>query len=325
MSGPAAPRLQPLARARVARLGAQGEAWLAALPAVLARLEDRWGLTLGPRSLPGGSAGVVLPAETADGRPCALKIAVPDADLGPQARVLAAADGHGYARLLAHDLTGEVTGQPGHQALLLERLGRSAEQTPVPPERTVPRLLDALQRAWQVPAAVAAPFSPELARAATLARSLPRDPPHDAPDVEVAVLARAGEYAARRAAALDPRRLVVVHGDPHPGNLLRVEVPRAGAEDGWALVDPDGRLDDPTRDVGVTLRDHSAHLRGPDAARVLRGWCDRAAGASGQDPQAVWEWAFLERVATGLYVASLGADRVARPFLETAAGLLEGD
>ncbi|MFK4066731.1 hypothetical protein [Streptomyces sp. NPDC029674] len=33
-------------------------------------------------------------------------------------------------------------------------------------------------------------------------------------------------YAERRAAAHHPGRSLVVHGDPHPGNLLRVPVPR---------------------------------------------------------------------------------------------------
>jgi streptomycin 6-kinase len=33
---------------------------------------------------------------------------------------------------------------------------------------------------------------------------------------------------------------------------------------------------------------------------------------------AIWEWGFLERVSTGLYIMSLGEPELARPFLETA-------
>jgi streptomycin 6-kinase len=39
------------------------------------------------------------------------------------------------------------------------------------------------------------------------------------------------------------------------------------------------------------------------------------------DPAAIWEWGFLERVSTGLYVLSFGADQLARPFLATAEAI----
>ena len=40
------------------------------------------------------------------------------------------------------------------------------------------------------------------------------------------------------------------------------------------------------------------------------------------DPEAVWQWGFIERVSTGLYVTSFGAERVGRPVLGTAQHLL---
>ena len=45
------------------------------------------------------------------------------------------------------------------------------------------------------------------------------------------------------------------------------------------------------------------------------------AATSGMDPAAIWEWGFLERVSTGLYVLSFGADQLARPFLATAEAI----
>ncbi|SEG96940.1 hypothetical protein SAMN05444920_110160 [Nonomuraea solani] len=61
---------------------------------------------------------------------------------------------------------------------------------------------------------------------------------------------------------------------------------------------------------------------GPDkiAARALR-YADRRAAASGHDETAIWEWGYLERVSTGLYLLSFGADHLARPFLATAEQL----
>jgi streptomycin 6-kinase len=72
----------------------------------------------------------------------------------------------------------------------------------------------------------------------------------------------------------------------------------------------------------VTLRDWCGHLRGPEAGRRLRAWTALVAERTGLDPERVWAWAYLERVSTGLYVWGFGADRVGRPFLESAAALL---
>lgn len=119
----------------------------------------------------------------------------------------------------------------------------------------------------------------------------------------------------------NPADLVLVHGDPHPGNLLRVVHPRPGGETGWCFVDPDPSVADRAYDLGVAVRDFSSTLLddpGTAAAR-LRSWCARVAAPSGTDPSRVWAWALLERVSTGLYVTSFGAPRVGRPFLRSAA------
>lgn len=38
--------------------------------------------------------------------------------------------------------------------------------------------------------------------------------------------------------------------------------------------------------------------------------------------KAIWDWGFLERVSTGLYAMSFGAEDLARPFLESAEALI---
>jgi streptomycin 6-kinase len=120
--------------------------------------------------------------------------------------------------------------------------------------------------------------------------------------------------ARRRSAALEPHRCVVVHGDAAAANALQVLQPRPGAETGFVFVDPDSFLGDPTYDLGVALRDWTLQLLGAgDPARLLRRYCQVLAATSGMDPAAIWDWGFLERVSTGLYVLSLGADQLARP------------
>ena len=132
------------------------------------------------------------------------------------------------------------------------------------------------------------------------------------------VVRRALEFARRRSAAFDPERCVVVHGDPHPGNALRVPEARAGAECGFVLIDPDGFLAEPACDLGVVLRDWCGQLLAGDPVPVARRYCGLLADCTGVDASAIWEWGFLERVSTGLYIWDLGAEELARPFLATA-------
>ncbi len=315
--GPAALRLQPMVRARLAGLGPAGEAWRADLPGLLARLCARWGARVVGRSLPGGSASLVVPVETATG-PAALKVAVPGEDLGPEARVLAVASGSGYARLLGH--------APEDQAVLVERLGPSLDRSPQPVEESLETLSRTLRLAWDAvpgdlvpaPARGADRASTRHARLTGLARSAG---PRELEGWDGALL-EALRCAERRAAAYDPRDCVVAHGDAHPGNLLRRPAVADPTDPGaWAFVDPDGVRAEPACDVGVALRDWSSHLLGPGSRARLEGWCARAAADTGTDEQAVWDWAYLERVATGLWVTSFGASAVGRPFLLSAVAL----
>ncbi len=309
MRGRGGVRLQPLTRARVASLGEPGRAWQAGLPAVLAALAAQWSLTLG-RPVPGGSSSYVVAARTADGADAVLKVAVPDPAFPAQAATLDRAAGRGYARLLAADLD--------RQALLLEALGPSLQQSSLAPADQLRRLADTLAEAW-LPAA--GHPDPPLDKAGSLHALVSRLGAEQVPPVEERVLTTALEYARRRA-EVAPSELVVVHGDPHPANLLQVRAPRAGAASGWCFVDPDGFVTDRAYDLGVTLRDWTSHLDGPDARRRLEDWCLLLADRSGVDATRIWEWGFLERVSTGLYVRSFGADRVAEPFLRTAALLV---
>jgi streptomycin 6-kinase len=50
-------------------------------------------------------------------------------------------------------------------------------------------------------------------------------------------------------------------------------------------------------------------------------WCRLVAGRTGLDAAAIEEWAFLERVSTGLFVLPLGLTEVARTFLDSATAL----
>ncbi|WP_341924284.1 aminoglycoside phosphotransferase family protein [Nocardioides psychrotolerans] len=306
-------RLQPLNRARVASLGDAGRAWVGALPGVLDELCEQWGLTLG-RPVPGGSGSYVVRAETASGEQRVVKVATPDVDLTDQARTLGAARGVGYALLHAHD--------PPRNALLLESLGTALELTPRPPEETLAIVADTLAEAWLLPLDTAPDPAPGDDKASRLHRMLVDLDDRLGHPCPPRARALALDYAARRAAAHDPATCVVVHGDPHPANILRVVEPRDGATSGHVFVDPDGFRADPAYDLGVAVRDWTGRLDVADPRGVIEGYCALLAGRTGIDEQRIWEWGYLERVTTGLFVTSFGGTTLGRRLLDSADLLL---
>ncbi len=301
-------------RRRAADLGAVGGRWLAGLGGLVADLEREWSITVGP-ALDGGSASYVARARTATGRDAVLKLALPDPAFADQVGTVARAHGRGYVHLLAHDIQ--------RHAMLQEALGPSLADLDLPPEHAIGVLCRTLRRAWQPvppPGGTLTPREEKARGLGDLVAGLWEALGQPCPEP---VVARALWFAEQRAAAFDPGRCVVVHGDPHPANTLRVAAARPGAESGFVFVDPDGFLADPTYDLGVVLRDWCPELlAAPDAAALARHYCHLLADTTGLDATAIWQWGFLERVSTGLFLLSLDAEQLGRPFLDTAGRLL---
>ncbi len=286
-------------------MGQAGAAWVAALPQTLAELEQRWSISIG-RSLPGGSSSYVAEARTPTGVEVVVKVAVSDDGFPAQVAALRRADGRGYARLLAD--------APDVRALLLERLGRSLAGCGLRPEEQLVRIADALTQAWQPPGEV-----PPVDKAGDLGRLISTVWHQQGRPCSERVVSQALDFADRRAAEPQPE-LVVAHGDPHPGNLLAVRSPRPGAETGWCFVDPDGFVADRAYDLGVALRDWSSRLiESPDPRGTAEAYCRLLAEHTGVDATRIWEWGFVERVSSGLYVLdTVGSPAMARPFLDSA-------
>jgi streptomycin 6-kinase len=278
-----------------------GDRWLANLPATIAALERRWGITVGER-LAGGTASYVAAAVTATGEPAVVKISVPVVDFEREVRTLRVAAGRGYVRLLAADLDRNVA--------LLEPLGGPLTRSGLPPEGQLAVIADLLPLAWAVPRDALVPTD-KAADLVEFVGTLGSSAVGSSAVGSSAVVDEALRCAERRSAAYDPGRCVVVHGDAAAANVLR----RPG--DGWVFVDPDGFVGDPAYDRGVAVRDWCAELlASADPHALLRSYCVLLGG----DPDATWDWGFLERVSTGLYLASLGGD--GGPHLDSAATLL---
>jgi streptomycin 6-kinase len=290
--------------------GEQGRAWVAALPAIVERLCDTWPLTIGP-ILEGGKGALVLRV-TRDGDEAVLKIAPPDSEFASEIATIEAAAGRGYVRLLAHDL--DVN------AALLEPLGDMLGMRPLPVEEKLDILAATLVEAWTVPKPPATAWH----KAAALIDDITADWARLDRPCSVELRDTALMYAHRRRDAA--AATVLCHGDPHPANALAVRRQRPGAESGYVFVDPDGFICEPAYDLGVTVRSFTDEvLAADDPVALLRGWCARLADRTGVDAQSIWEWAFVERVSSGLYLIVCGHHDEGRAHLESAERLIRFD
>jgi len=308
--------VQPQVRAFAESLGEPGLTWLEALPATVGRLCRTWNLQH-DGALQGGSRSYASRVTLLGGQSAVLKVALPEPVLRTQLSVLLSAQGHGYVQVLQHDLD--------QGAFLLEALGPSAEHLRTDVPSVLSLFARTLRLAWQVPHDSVPPLRSssehKAAGLSDLVSKLARQ--YAGPELD-AVVAQALRYAEARLKARDASRQVVVHGDAHAGNLLQVRQARPGAETGYVFVDPEGFRCEPEYDLGVTLRDWSAQLlASSDPKAEPQGWCEQVAKESGTDAEAVWQWAYLERVSTGLYATRHGLAHLGAPFLAAARLLLE--
>lgn len=296
-------------RNKLAYLGGDGARWLDELPEFVRNLEREWDITVGT-TLKGGSEALVAYASGADGSSAIVKIGVP----GPtgfeqEVRTLLAADGRGYVRLLRHDATRRV--------MLQERLGPPLAQLQLPIRDQIEVICTTLQLAW-----IAVPDDVPLLTGAEKARSLAEliatawqelGRPCSERAVECALA-----FAEARVRAFDPAACVLVHGDAHSQNTL--QIPGADPTDfsAFKFVDPDGMRAEPALDLAALMRDWSQELLAGDALALGRARCEFVSRLTGIATEPIWQWGFMERMSTGLYLMQLGWHDEGREMLKVA-------
>jgi len=281
-------------RRKVAALGLEGERWLEQLERTVEGLARDWGLSVGA-ALTGGSGGYVAGAVAADGTDVVLKVAIPDGLEGnspfmTELRTLRLGDGRGYVRVIRSD--------EDRRALLLERLGAPLADLGLPVESQIDAITNTLRLAWrQVPAST--PLRTGAEQAGFLEGFIGRTWEDGGRPCPEPTIDRAVAYARSRRDAFDAATAVMVHGDAHPANVLQ-------AGPAFKLIDPDGMLSEPAHDLAIPLRDWTDELLAADPVELGLRWCTRLGERAGVSPQAIWEWAFVERVSTGLFLVQLG-------------------
>jgi streptomycin 6-kinase len=177
--------------------------------------------------------------------------------------------------------------------MLLERLGPNLAELGL----AVPQILDAIAstlRSFWRPVADADGLRTGADKAVWLSRYIQTTWDDLDRPCERAVIDRALTYCDRRAAAFDPERAVLVHGDAHGWNTLQ-----AGS-DTYKFVDVEGLWSEREHDLAVAMREYNEPLMLGDTPRLVRDRAELLAQRCGVDARTVWEWGFIERVSTGL-------------------------
>jgi streptomycin 6-kinase len=191
------------------------------------------------------------------------------------------------------------------RALLFERLGPSLETFGYSVEQQIDIIGSTLPSVWRsVPDTCALPTGEQQARGL---RDFILD--HSArfqQPLSSHVIARALTYLDQRIAAFNRSTSVLVHGDAHPANILASKSSSEPSGIEFKLIDPEGLISEPAHDLAIPLRDWSLELLAGDPVALGRTWAERLGRCAGVDPQEIWEWAFIERVSTGLLLRHLG-------------------
>lgn len=275
----------------------------------VARISIDWSLDVG-EVLSGGSGGLVARARADDGSPVVLKIALPDglegqAPFAHELRALRLADGLGYVRVLRADESA--------RAMLLERLGRSLAELGLPVQAQIDVVTETLVPTWvAVPADVSLRTGAE--QAAFLATFIPKLWEELGHPCDRELVERAVAFAHSRGDAFEAATSVLVHGDAHASNILQDP---AGGSGKFKLIDPEGLRSERAHDLAIPLRDWTEELLAGDPLALGLQWCERLARRADVEVDALWEWAFIERMSTGLFLLQLGQP-AGRPFLAVA-------
>ena len=274
-------------------------AWVDELPEIVDRLERDWSIEVG-RAYEEGTEAFVADAVLAAGTPGVLKVMVPRRGGGiddHEATVLRLAAGEGCPNLYRDD--------PSRGALLMERLGPSMFASALPYEERLPALCDAAARIWRPAPDAGLPTT--TAKAAWLIEFVTTKWESLGRPCAEHTIDHAVTCGRRRLTAANTGRPLLLHGDVHQWNALE-----AGGE--FKLVDPDGLVGDAEYDLGVILREDPDEPLAADPMATAQWMADRY----DVDATAIWEWAVIERVSTGLVATEIDLQPVGRELLAFA-------
>jgi len=261
--------------------GDVGREWLERLPATISQCAERWSLDILP-PFEGLSYSYVAPATTADGMQVVVKAGVPGEELTREIAALRVFDGDGTVRLLDADT--------GLGVMLLERLEPGESLAEVESDEELTRAAaSVMQQVW-----TPAPADHSFASVSEWAAGLGKlgehfgggyGPfPQDMVDAALSLFAQ----------LLDPGSdRTLIHGDPHPQNILSAQrMP-------WLAIDPKGVVGEPLYDVATFAGSLPRLPAESDQKRFLVRRVDQLADELDLDPRLIAEWGIAQSVLSG--------------------------
>jgi streptomycin 6-kinase len=264
--------------------GAEGEAWLARLPALIAACERRWSLTVLP-PFPNLSYNYVAPAVQAGGRDglrkaVVLKAGVPNSELVTEVTALRLVDGRGTVRLLEADAAqGVMLLERLRPGTLLVEMSDDEQATtiaaqvmqqlwrPLPPEHAFPSVTDWAGGLRKLRPHFGGGTGPFPLRLVEMAETL---------------------FAELLASSAEP---VLLHGDLHHFNIL------AATRRPWLAIDPKGVAGEPAYETGALLRNPMPQIATElDLERLLARRVDQLAELLALDRQRIAGWGVAQAV-----------------------------
>lgn len=267
-------------------LGVRAEAWLAALPDLLANVARRWQLTLLPH-FEVLSYSYVSPVTCADGTPAVLKIGVPNRELTLSIEALEFMQGDHMVRLLQADADRGV--------MLLEKLSPGLMLTTVVDDEQATRIAcEVMQKLWK-PAPAVHPF-PTVADWAAGLKKIPVRYPTISPLPQAWINRAEGLFADLLPSQAAP---VVLHGDLHHYNVL-------SGEKGWKAIDPQGVVGEPVYETGALLRNPFDLFDRPDPLKLTERRIAILGEQLGFDRQRILDWAIAQAVLSNWWTVEDG-------------------
>ncbi|MFK7982547.1 MAG: aminoglycoside phosphotransferase family protein [Saprospiraceae bacterium] len=285
-------------------LGEAGEIWFCNINSQIQTIKDLWGLKLG-EVLHGGSDSLVIEAITQVGQLAVLKISIPDSfGLRKEVVMLNLVAGNGYPKLYQQDAKATI--------FLMERLGQSLATTSLPLEQKLAISCQVLKKSW-LKIDNTLQLTTGLEKADWLVhfiQKLYQEFPNAIPQKAIF---KALQFLAARKDAYHPTNCVLVHGDAHFENILAsLNNPT------YKLIDPEGLFAEPAYDLAIPMRENNAGILGENILKAGRKRSELLAKLTGVEELAIWQWGFIERISTGLYLKKLGYQKESQVTLQIA-------